>query len=130
MQKSLAEGFGLTVAEAMWKSKPVVATRVGGIQDQIVDGESGVLIDDPADLAATGEAINRLLDDPDRAQAIGESAHERVRRSFLGTRHLAQYMQLIEQMLRSDGQDGGQRGLGARSRRDSWPKKPDPTHRS
>ncbi len=108
VQKSLAEGFGLTVAEAMWKSKPIVATRVGGIQDQIVDGESGVLIDDPADLAATGEAIDRLLDDPDRAQAIGASAHERVRRSFLGTRHLAQYMQLIEQMLRSDGQDGGQ----------------------
>ncbi len=108
VQKSLAEGFGLTVAEAMWKSKPVVASRVGGIQDQIVDGESGVLVDDPADLAATGEAINRLLDDPERARRIGENARERVRRSFLGTRHLAQYMQLIEQMLRSDGQDGSQ----------------------
>jgi Glycosyltransferase len=106
VQKSLAEGFGLTVAEAMWKSKPVVASRVGGIQDQIVDGESGVLIDDPADLAAVGAAINALLEDPDRAQAIGASARERVRRSFLGTRHLVQYMQLIEQMLRSDGQDG------------------------
>jgi len=104
VQKSIAEGFGLTVAEAMWKSKPIVATRVGGIQDQIVDGESGVLIGDPTDLAATGEAIDRLLDDPERAQAIGANAHERVRHSFLGTRHLAQYMQLIEQMLRSDGE--------------------------
>ena len=48
VQKSIAEGFGLTVAEAMWKRRPVVGTRVGGIQDQIVDGESGLLIDDPA----------------------------------------------------------------------------------
>ena len=45
LQKSLAEGFGLTVAEAMWKSKPVVASAVGGIQDQIEDGVSGVLVD-------------------------------------------------------------------------------------
>ena len=54
VQKSIAEGFGLTVAEAMWKQKPVVAGRVGGIQDQIVDGESGLLVDDPRDLAAVG----------------------------------------------------------------------------
>ena len=47
LQKSLAEGFGLTVAEAMWKSRPVVAGRIGGIQDQIVDGVSGCLVDDP-----------------------------------------------------------------------------------
>ena len=49
-QKSLAEGFGLTVVEAMWKHRPVVASRVGGIVDQIVDGEHGLLIDDPHDL--------------------------------------------------------------------------------
>ena len=48
VQKSIAEGFGMTVAEGMWKERAVVASRVGGIQDQIVDGESGVLIDDPA----------------------------------------------------------------------------------
>ena len=47
VQKSLAEGFGLTVAEAMWKARPVVASRLGGIQDQIVDGETGILLDDP-----------------------------------------------------------------------------------
>ena len=50
VQKSLAEGFGLTVAEAMWKRRPVIGTRVGGIQDQIVDGVSGLLVDDPRDL--------------------------------------------------------------------------------
>ena len=99
VQKSLAEGFGLTVAEAMWKARPVVASRIGGIQDQIVDGESGVLVDDPADLAAVGAAIDALLGDPDRAEAIGVAARERVRKSFLGSRHLVQYMTLIERML-------------------------------
>ena len=59
VQKSLAEGFGLTVAEAMWKARPVVASRVGGIQDQIVDGESGILIDDPRDLGQFGAGDRR-----------------------------------------------------------------------
>jgi trehalose synthase len=57
VQKSIAEGFGLTVAEAMWKARPVVASRVGGIQEQIVDGDTGVLLDDPSDLAAYGAAV-------------------------------------------------------------------------
>jgi trehalose synthase len=104
VQKSLAEGFGLTVAEAMWKSRPVVASRVGGIQDQIADGESGLLVDDPADLAAAGAAIGSLLADPQLGEAIGAAARERVRSAFLGTRHLIQYMELIEGMLRA--QDG------------------------
>jgi trehalose synthase len=107
LQKSLAEGFGLTVAEAMWKARPVVASRIGGIQDQIVDGESGLLVDDPADLAATAAAIDSLLDDPDRAAAIGSAARERVRQSFLGTRHLVQYMGLIQEMLRAERDGDG-----------------------
>lgn len=107
LQKSLAEGFGLTVAEAMWKSRPVVAGRIGGIQDQIVDGVSGCLVDDPADLAAVGGALDSLLGDPERARSIGEAAHERVRESFLGSRHLVQYMQLIERMLREEAPGGG-----------------------
>jgi hypothetical protein len=56
VQKSLAEGFGLTVAEAMWKARPVLASRVGGIQDQITHGLSGLLLDDPNDLTAFGRA--------------------------------------------------------------------------
>jgi trehalose synthase len=99
VQKSIAEGFGLTVAEAMWKARPVVATRIGGIQDQIVDGESGLLIDDATDLAAAAAAIDGLLDDPARSRAVGEAARERVRSEFLGTRHLVQYMELIERLL-------------------------------
>jgi trehalose synthase len=105
VQKSLAEGFGLTVAEAMWKSRPVIASRSGGIQDQIVDGESGLLIDDPTDLAAVGGAIDSLLGDPARAEAMGIAARERIRDSFLGTRHLMQYMELIGKMLLADGAD-------------------------
>ncbi len=105
VQKSLAEGFGLTVAEAMWKARPVVASRIGGIQDQITDGESGLLIDDPADLRTTAAAVDGLFDDSARARAIGGAARERVRASFLGTRHLVQYMALIERMLTNDPAD-------------------------
>jgi trehalose synthase len=99
VQKSLAEGFGLTVAEAMWKSRPVIASRIGGIQDQIVDGESGVLIQDPTDPAEVGEAIDWLLADHARASAMGAAAHERVRSIYLGTRHLVQYMDLIAKLI-------------------------------
>jgi trehalose synthase len=99
VQKSIAEGFGLTVAEAMWKARPVVATRVGGIADQIDDGEWGVLIDDPRDLAAYGAAVRRLLDDPPSAEAMGVAARERVRERFLGTHSLLEYAGVIEPLL-------------------------------
>jgi trehalose synthase len=98
-QKSVAEGFGLTVAEAMWKGRPVVASRVGGIQDQIVDGESGVLVE-AEDLAGFGEAVLGLVRDPDRAERIGSAARERVRAEFLGVRHLEQYVALFEDVIR------------------------------
>ena len=99
VQKSLAEGFGLTVAEAMWKSRPMVASRVGGIQDQIEDGVSGVLIDDPTDLEAVARAVDGFISDPERAAEFGRAAHQRVLDDFLGTRSLVQYMHLIEQLL-------------------------------
>ena len=99
VQKSIAEGFGLTVAEAMWKSRPVVATAVGGIQDQIVDGESGVLLQDARDLDAYGEAVRALLEDPERARQIGEAAKTRVRDDFLGARSLLDYLSLISRLL-------------------------------
>jgi trehalose synthase len=97
-QKSLAEGFGLTVAEAMWKSRPVVASAVGGIQDQIVDGETGLLVD-PEDLEGFGNAVTALLTDPERAARLGEHAQVRVRESFLGQRHLRQYVDLFDRVL-------------------------------
>ncbi|MCW3024207.1 MAG: glycosyltransferase [Conexibacter sp.] len=98
-QKSLAEGFGLTVAEAMWKGRPVIASRVGGIQEQIVDGVSGVLLDDPRDLAAFGAATTALLDDAPRAERIGRNARERVRDRFLNARTLLDYYDVIRRAL-------------------------------
>ena len=99
VQKSLAEGFGLTVAEAMWKERPVVATRAGGIQDQIVDGESGLLLDDPRDLPSFGVAVRSLVENRRRAREIGVAARRRVRDRFLGTRHLIQYLDLLTLLL-------------------------------
>jgi trehalose synthase len=99
VQKSLAEGFGLTVAEAMWKARPMVASRVGGIQDQIENGVSGVLIDDPTDLESVASAVDGFIEDPARAAEVGKAARQRVLEDFLGTRSLVQYMQLIEKLL-------------------------------
>ena len=87
----------------MWKHRPVVASRVGGIQDQIVDGESGVLLDDPRDLAEYGAAVTALLADPARMQRIGDAAGERVRSEFLGSRHLIQYLALCSRLIENDG---------------------------
>ena len=101
-QKSLAEGFGLTVAEAMWKARPVVASAVGGIQDQIVDGESGLLIPDPSDLDAFCAALARLLTDEAYARRLGVAAQARVREQFLGDRHLRQYVDLLEAVLNQE----------------------------
>ncbi len=101
-QKSLAEGFGLTVVEAMWKRRPVVATRVGGIVDQIDDGVDGLLIDGPSDLRGFGGAINRLLGDRALAQRIGTNAYERAHREFLGDKHLEHYAELFAALLSKD----------------------------
>jgi trehalose synthase len=98
VQKSLAEGFGLTVAEAMWKGRPVVASRIGGIQDQIEDGHTGFLVE-PEDLRAFGERVSGLLDDPFGAERIGMAAQVRVRDLFLGPRHLGQYVDLLAGVL-------------------------------
>jgi trehalose synthase len=98
VQKSLAEGFGLTVAEAMWKERPIVASAVGGIVDQIDDGEHGLLVADPADLEAFGTAIERLLRDPDEAAQLAHNARARAISEFLGDRHLEQYGHLFEQL--------------------------------
>ncbi len=95
VQKSLAEGFGLTVAEAMWKSRPIVASAVGGIQDQITHQEHGLLIDDPHDLEAFGAAVERLLREPQEAARMGTNARARATDEFLGDRHLEQYGRLF-----------------------------------
>ena len=99
VQKSLAEGFGLTVAEAMWKARPMVASRVGGIQDQIEHDRTGFLVDDPTDLEAFGGAVTELLADPERARKMGESARESVRENFLVPTHLVRWYEVLENTL-------------------------------
>ncbi len=101
VQKSLAEGFGLTVAEAMWKERPVVASGVGGIVDQIEDGVHGLLVDDPADLQAFGSAVESLLRDPTEAARLAQNARRRVTDEFLGDRHLEEYGRLFGRLARS-----------------------------
>ena len=100
VQKSLAEGFGLTVAEAMWKARPVVASRVGGIQDQVADGRTGILVDDPHDLPAFARAIETILGDPERRAAMGQAGPERVRDNYLAVDRLREYVGLVESLLR------------------------------
>ena len=95
VQKSLEEGFGLTVAEAMWKGRPVVASAVGGIVDQVVPG-TGVLLRDPSDLSTFGRVLADLLADPGQMTAIGRHARARIRTNFLSDRHLLDFARLIE----------------------------------
>ena len=100
VQKSLAEGFGLTVSEAMWKRRPVVASAVGGIVDQIEDGTHGLLVEDPFDLQGFGAEVESLLKDPAEAAELAENAQRRVTDEFLGDRHLEQYGLLFERLRR------------------------------
>jgi len=99
VQKSLAEGFGLTVAEAMWKGRPVVASRVGGIEDQVEHERSGILIDDPQDLKGFGSAVVGLLQDPKAAEALGTEARQLIIRKFLAPRHLMEQAELITSLV-------------------------------
>jgi trehalose synthase len=92
LQKSLREGFGLTVAEALWKAKPVIAGAVGGIPLQIAHKYSGLLTHT---IEGTAFALKQLLQNPDYAKRLGENGRERVKKNFLITRHLRDYMLLF-----------------------------------
>jgi glycosyltransferase involved in cell wall biosynthesis len=78
----------------MWKARPTVGSRVGGIQDQIEPEVSGVLVD-PEDLEVFGKALRSLLDDRSHAAAMGERAHARVAQEYLAPSHLARYLELV-----------------------------------
>ncbi|HQD25267.1 MULTISPECIES: glycosyltransferase [Methanoculleus] len=92
LQKSLREGFGLTVSEAMWKGAAVIGGNVGGIRYQIRDGETGFLVSSVDEAA---KRIVQLLRDPDLRKQLGHAARERVRENFLITRTVEQYLDLI-----------------------------------
>ena len=98
VQKSIAEGFGLTVTEAMWKGRAIVASGVGGIRDQIVDGEHGRLLEDARDLDAFGAHLRALLDDRALAARLGAAAHDRARHHYLENRHLADWVRVLESL--------------------------------
>src|SRR6185295_1077209 len=89
LQKSLKEGFGLTVSEALWKGKPVIAGAVGGIPLQIAHRYSGILTHT---IEGTAFWIKQLLGSPDYARRLGENGREQVRTNFLLTRHLREYL--------------------------------------
>ena len=95
VQKSLVEGFGLTVTEAMWKGRPVVASAVGGIVDQITDMVDGVLLRDPTDVQGLGDAMTMLFGDPELRAALGRAGRQTVHDRFLGDRHLEAYVDLL-----------------------------------
>ena len=94
IQKSLREGFGLTVSEALWKGTPVLASNVGGIPLQIQDGVNGYLLD-PTDFKGYADKAIELLENPKRAKEMGERGIEHVRQHFLITRVLSNYLDLL-----------------------------------
>jgi len=99
VQKSIREGFGLTVTEALWKRKPVVASNVGGIPLQIKDGETGFLVE-PHDNKKFAERILSILKDPKLAENLGEKGRAVVEKNFLITRLLLDYLNLLKEVIR------------------------------
>lgn len=95
IQKSIREGFGLSVTEALWKGTPVVGSNVGGIPLQVIDGENGFLVE-PHDTEGFAERILKILQDPRLAKKLGEKAKETVREKFLLTRLLMDYLDLLD----------------------------------
>ena len=92
VQKSLREGFGLVVSEAMWKEVPVIGGDVGGIRLQIEDGVSGFLVSSVEECA---ERASELLSDPDLRMKMGRAGRERVRERFLTLRELEDYVRML-----------------------------------
>ena len=103
VQKSLYEGFGLTVTEAMWKHRPVVASAVGGIQDQIRDGVDGLLVHDPTNVDEFGALLKRLLSDDALARRIGDAGYERVKSNYLVISALLRWSELLREVLDHEG---------------------------
>jgi trehalose synthase len=97
IQKSLREGFGLTVTEALWKKKPVVASAVGGIPSQVIHKHTGMLAHS---VEGTAYQIRFLLSNPAIAQKLGEQGHEHVRENFLITSNIKRYLTMFLHLIR------------------------------
>ena len=98
IQKSTREGFCLAVTEALWKSRPVVASNIGGIPSQIQDGQSGYLLE-PKDYQGFADRIVHLLKNPKEGQRMGENARESVRQKYLITRLLSDYLDMLNAVI-------------------------------
>ena len=99
LQKSIKEGFGLTVTEAMWKNKPVIGGDTGGIRIQVVNHHTGFLVNTPEGAALR---IRYMLQNPEMMREMGLKAKEFVRENFLITRHLREYLTLIYALLHGE----------------------------
>jgi diguanylate cyclase (GGDEF)-like protein len=113
VKKSLQEGFGLGVTEAMWKARPIVASAVGGHLEQVRHRHSGLLVADPADTGAFGEAIVELLAEPPRAARLGQAARERARALFLNDRHFVRWVEVFGSALEPHAGAAGSTGPAA-----------------
>lgn len=99
LQKSIREGFGLTVTEAMWKKTPVIGSKVGGIPEQIVDGETGYLVD-PKDHEKVADRVLDILSlDKDEREEMGKKARNRVKEKFLITRQIKDWLDITRELL-------------------------------
>jgi trehalose synthase len=99
LQKSIREGFGLTVTEALWKGKPVVASNVGGIPRQVIDNKTGFLVE-PQNIHGCADIVSSILKHPNVGQSLGENGKEHVRKNFLITRHVIDDLKLLNNVLR------------------------------
>ena len=95
LQKSLREGFGLTVSEALWKARPLIASAVGGIPLQVKHGYNGLLVHS---VEGCAQAIKQLINNPDYAERLAQNGREHVRQHFLLTRHIRDYLLLCTTM--------------------------------
>jgi len=113
VQKSIREGFGLVVSEALWKGTPVVAGRAGGIPLQMADGVGGILVDDVEECAV---ALRTLLTDRERARTLGAAGRDRVREHFLMPRLVLNHLRLMRELTNGE----------ALVREEGWARKHDP----
>ena len=97
VQKSLKEGFAITVSEALWKGTPVVVSAVGGIPSQVIDGKNGFVVS-PTDYQGFADRIAQLIMDKNMAEQFGNFGKEYVKQNFLITRHLLDYITLLNRL--------------------------------
>ncbi len=119
LQKSLREGFGLTVTEALWKRKPVVAGNVGGIPTQVIQGQTGFLVNSVGEAAAR---IIELLRNPELMAALGERGHEHVLRHFLTTANVKRYLDLFTRLRNSEAKQQPEAAPGVAAAKPSAPR--------